>query len=395
MRIGIDASRANIDTLTGVERYAFEICSRIGSQLPNAEIRLYVREPLRSHWPTLPANVTVCVLRWPPRLLWSNIRLAWELFRRPVDVVFFPASAIPAWVQGRVVTTIHDVAFLDHPELYRRPLALVERNLGLRFLHGLVRLVSLNHVNLTEGWYQQRAWQRALLAHTIITVSEYSASRIRYWAAPRVVDVSVSYSAVAVPTERYSIPDRLRGLGVPDRYFLYIGRIEAKKNIRHLIEGYLEYAQNAQGEPVPLVLAGRKEAAEDFNLAAITRDTSAVRYIGPVTETEKWALLQQASALALVSRDEGFGLPTIEAAACRVPVMIARTGALPEILPQAAVIVDPDDTSAMAQGFTHLAKSGAEIEKSVEACARRSLQFTWDNVTQRVRRALESAYLKK
>ena len=87
--------------------------------MPKVRFRLYLREAAHERWGAFPNNVEVCVLRWPPKRLWSQLRLVAEIVRHRTDILFFPSSAIPWWCPGLIVTTIHDVAFERFPELYR------------------------------------------------------------------------------------------------------------------------------------------------------------------------------------------------------------------------------------------------------------------------------------
>ncbi|KKU13980.1 MAG: hypothetical protein UX20_C0008G0002 [Candidatus Magasanikbacteria bacterium GW2011_GWC2_45_8] len=93
MLIGIDASRANNEQKTGVEWYAWALIQEL-KKIISSEHRvvLYTREPLRGELGVLPNNWQEKVLKWPPKRLWTQVRLSWEMYRKAPDVLFVPAQ---------------------------------------------------------------------------------------------------------------------------------------------------------------------------------------------------------------------------------------------------------------------------------------------------------------
>jgi glycosyltransferase involved in cell wall biosynthesis len=99
---------------------------------------------------------------------------------------------------------------------------------------------------------------------------------------------------------------------------------------------------------------------------------------GYVSEGDKVALLSGAEALVYPSRYEGFGLPVLEAMACATPVLTSNVSALPETAGDAALLVDPRDTEAIAAGMTRLLTDGALRERLRVAGVARAARFSWD-----------------
>src|SRR5512133_3808001 len=118
MVIGIDASRAETKLKTGVERYSFEMIRAMRATLPlNAEVVLYSREPLPKELGPWNDKWKNKVLSWPPKYLWTAVRLSWEMWRHAPDVLFEPGYRLPFALPKRAVATIHDATFLEYPEL--------------------------------------------------------------------------------------------------------------------------------------------------------------------------------------------------------------------------------------------------------------------------------------
>lgn len=142
-------------------------------------------------------------------------------------------------------------------------------------------------------------------------------------------------------------------LGLPERYVLWVGLRRPHKNVERLVRAYARYRARATAAP-DLVLWGRpdrRDAAADAAIGELgLRD--AVRCIDRrVSDAEMPLLYNGAAAFVMPSLYEGFGLPPLEAAACGVPVLAARAGALPEVLGDAALFAEPHDTEALAVGL--------------------------------------------
>jgi glycosyltransferase involved in cell wall biosynthesis len=172
----------------------------------------------------------------------------------------------------------------------------------------------------------------------------------------------------------------------PGEYILYVGTIEPRKNLARLVEAYHRACKLA---PAPkLVLAGARgwkfegvfERVETLGLK------DAVIFLGQVPADILPALYNGAVAFAYPSLYEGFGLPPLEAMACGVPVIASDTSSLPEVVGDAGVLVDPNDTDALADALAALLN---DDEKRAELSARglaRARAFSWE---QAARKTLE------
>jgi glycosyltransferase involved in cell wall biosynthesis len=124
MIIGIDASRANHAQKTGVEWYAWHIIEQLKTQ--NTKLKtgeslqfvLYSDTPLIGSLGKLPENWESRVLHWPPKRLWTHVRMSWEMFRNPPDVLFVPAHVVPLIHPKKTVMMVHDIAALQFPHTY-------------------------------------------------------------------------------------------------------------------------------------------------------------------------------------------------------------------------------------------------------------------------------------
>jgi alpha-1,3-rhamnosyl/mannosyltransferase len=172
---------------------------------------------------------------------------------------------------------------------------------------------------------------------------------------------------------------------------LFVGTLEARKNISGLLDAYTRLRVCRPDAP-PLVLAGR---VTDSGRAALARIKAkplgaAVTMLGYVDDDVRRQLYRDARMLVLPSLEEGFGLPVLEAMACGVPVVVSDRGALPEVAGAAAQPVDPEDTEAIADEMERL----LDAEAARDAASRgltQAARYTWSACARAAREAYRAA----
>ena len=160
-----------------------------------------------------------------------------------------------------------------------------------------------------------------------------------------------------------------------DPYVLFVGTPEPRKNLSRLAKAMR--VLRSQGRPHRLVIAGADGWGGE------TPHDPHIQWAGRVTDTELRSLYANASCLALPSLHEGFGLPALEAMASGTPVTAARVGALPEVVGEAAVLVDPLDVRDIARGLERCLVNSAEL---VAKGRLRAAQFTWRQCAEKTAR---------
>ncbi|MCZ7571488.1 MAG: glycosyltransferase family 4 protein [Ardenticatenaceae bacterium] len=253
------------------------------------------------------------------------------------------------------VVTVHDLGYEHFPAAHPR-------------LQGW-------YLRLTTRWHVLAA--RALLADSKATRDDLVA---RYRADP--AKITVVYpgidpehfqpvgdpAAVAAVQARYELPQR---------YFLYVGTLQPRKNLARLIEAF---AAVASPDPeLGLVLAGQRGWLYE-GLVAHTRRLGLegrVHFPGYVPDQALPALLSGAVAFVYPSLFEGFGLPILEAQACRTPVLTSTTSSCPEVAGEAALLVPPTDVAAITAGLRRLLTEPGLRMSLVERGAANVTRFTW------------------
>jgi len=163
------------------------------------------------------------------------------------------------------------------------------------------------------------------------------------------------------------------------RFVLAIGTIEPRKNLPHLVSAFGDLA--ARHADLRLVIAGNDGPARPALDRAIARlDANAqarVDVLGPVTDGERRALLDRASVLAYPSIYEGFGFPILEAMTARVPVVAARSGSIPEVAGDAALLVEPTDEKSLSAQLERVLTDDALRAELIARGHARARTFSW------------------
>jgi glycosyltransferase involved in cell wall biosynthesis len=162
--------------------------------------------------------------------------------------------------------------------------------------------------------------------------------------------------------------------GLPEVYILFLGCIEPRKNVLGLIQAYRQLPAAVRRE-VPLVLAGPfgwKSEAVKTQIGS-----SQTRYLGYVPETDLPGLIRGSATLVYPSFYEGFGFPVAQAMAAGVPVVTSNRSCLPEVVGDAALVVDPDSPEALAAAIERVL-SDSELAKTLASRGQsRAQQYRW------------------
>lgn len=359
MWIGVEASRANRAQRTGVEWYACHLMRELAA-LPEAashQWTAYTETPLRPDLRAWIPGWQERVLRWPPKYLWTQVRLSLEMHFRPPQVLFVPAHVLPRALPEKAVVTVHDVGFKRFPKLYK-PIQVAY------------------HEITTRDIVASKA--------KIITVSEFSKREIieLYGASPNQIEVT----PLGLDTDRYCPQTEEARAAVREKYgldrpfLLFVGRLEEKKNILRLVQGFCE-AMDASNNDALLVLAGMAGHGWGEAKAWLAKHPRGgqVRVLGYLSEADKPALTAAADWYIQASLYEGFGLPVLEAMACETPVLCANAGSLPEVVGSAkALFFDPLKVPEIASRIVDaFALSRPEYLDMVRLGREHAPKFTW------------------
>lgn len=351
--IDIDASRVTMNQRTGTERYSYEVIAALDRIAPaDVSFRLYTNGGCE-RLPPLSPRTTVRDIRLPR--LWTHLRLGPTSWLARPHVLFVPAHVIPI-IHPPTVVTIHDVGYRVFPDTHTN-----RRRLELE---------------LTTRWSVRAA-------RHVLTVSQATKRDLVSWYGVDPERITVTHLGLSEifkpPTDQYLIKDVQARYGLQERsYLMYVGTVQPRKNLTRVIEALA--ITLAAGYEVDLVIAGKRgwlstpieQRAQELGI------THRIHFIGYVPEQELPALLAGALCFVFPSLYEGFGMPVIEAMACGTPVITSTSSALPEVAGDAALLVDPLDTNAIAAAIMQLIDQATLRETLRRRGLDRARLFTWE-----------------
>ncbi len=296
------------------------------------------------------------------RLAWEQLRLPRAVASLGIDVLHSTHHTLPlTGVRCRRVVTIHDVTFLRIPERYPPARRL--------YMQTLTRL-------------------SARVADAIIVPSDAVRDDVRRLLRVPAAKITTVYEAAGaqyVPAEREAALAVARGYGIESPFVLSVGSLEPGKNRARLLRAV--HALRDEGVDARLVIVGQRAWKYDADFALVDELGMRDRVIFPgyVRAEDLPALYSAATAFALPSLYEGFGLPVIEAMACGTPVLTSDRSATAEVAGDAALLVDPHSVDAIRDGLRRLL-SDADLRADLSRRGReRASRFSW-------RRAADETY---
>lgn len=290
-------------------------------------------------------------------LVYSRLLATATLARENVDVFHFPAGNIPTKYRGKRVLTVHDLAVWKHPELFAR----VEKRQA--------RSLTSNALKNVEK---------------IIAVSETTAQDVREIFKVNLKKIKVIYNGIdkrffvsPSPSQIKKLKDKYK---IRKNYILYLGPLEPRKNLTRLIQGFNELKRRYLKQKFCLVLAGKSGwlAKEIRYIATESEYADDIIFTGYIEPDDLTSIFGGAKLFVFPSIYEGFGMPVVEAMACRVPVVCSDTPALKEVAGPAAVLVNPYNIAGLVEAMGKVLSDKNLREDLIEKGLNRAKEFSWE-----------------
>jgi glycosyltransferase involved in cell wall biosynthesis len=353
MRIGFDAKRA-FNNYSGLGNYSRYIISNICRFYPENECFLYTPGILDEELFNRPAGTTVGQPGgiWKKSgSLWRSFRLTDRLHKDSIDLYHGLSNELPYGIQNsgiKSVITIHDLIFLEHPELYQ--------SFNRKIYEKKVR-------------YGTRVASRVIAAseqtkEDIIRFLNVDESRIRvvYQGCHRQFYSRVSEETMQHTRQRF---------GLPSEYLLYVGTIEERKNLLKIVQA-LHHGKT----DFPLVVVGRKTAYFNQVKLFIERNgLSNVYFLDQVQASDLPAIYQGSAGFIYPSSYEGFGIPVLEALNSGVPVITSRGGCLEETAGKGGLLIDPNNQEEMIHAIRQVLEKSALRDRLIREGGAHALKF--------------------
>jgi glycosyltransferase involved in cell wall biosynthesis len=372
IHVGVDAhllSLAESYRSAGINWYVYNLLENLPDVDPEIEYTVFLGERRYAGRPGLRLRLSRLGTHRPwVRILWEQTIQPRVLRETGVNLLHGPAFVGPLFSRCPFVVTVHDLSFVLFPRGFR---------LGNRSYLRLFTRLSLQK------------------ARRVIAVSGSTRDDLvrLYGLPPERIDVVYNgVDSAFRPLPPAQVADFRARHGLPERFMLFVGTLEPRKNVAGLVEAY---ACLPRTRP-PLMLVGGKGWLYDEVFRQIQERGLAgeIHFVGYVPAEELPSWYNAADLFVYPSFYEGFGLPVLEAMACGTPVITSRASSLPEVVGQAALLVDPGDVDALTGALERLLDDGALCEQMRDAGLKQAQRFSWPETArctvQAYRRALLS-----
>lgn len=286
------------------------------------------------------------------RLRYDQWGIRADIHSFETDVVHYPANVGSVIPLDNMIVTIHDMTFFLHPEWYTRERAMYYQWAVARSARNAARIIAVSQVTKND----------------IIEILKTPAEKIE------VVNQGADERfAPASDEEKQTARIKYK---LPDRYVLYYGTIEPRKNLERLIEAWSSIADKIDQH---LVIAGRTgwKTQPIADCANRSPHRARIHLPGFIADDDLPAVISAADVVALTSLYEGFGNAIQEGMACGVPVLTSSNSSMPEVAGGAAVLINPLDVESIAEGLRQLINDPALRASCVSKGNIRARQLSW------------------
>ncbi len=346
------------------------------------------------------------IVAYPNRWLWVA-RKAWERIRprgkalidaraheqdrpaAPPALPRFSLRRLRRWGRGFLERHREATFFGGRYDLYHEPNFLPEPSdcFTISTFHDLSALLHPEwHPAERNAWYQENLERSLKQCQHFLAVSEFTRRQVIHHlgiAPERVTRVYNGTRPDCRPLPPRLVSRRLKRLGLPGKYLLFVGTVEPRKNVLRLLQAYCALPAPLRDE-WPLLLAGpwgwnAAPIADYYHAEAKARG---VRHLGYIADRDLAALYNGARALVYPSLYEGFGLPVVEMMSCGGAVIASTAAALAEVAGGHAHLVEPEDVDGLKAALARIVTDDEWQGSLRKGAVERAGKFTWDRAAQ-------------
>lgn len=398
MRIAIDANELCKPLTNGVKVYTYNVLKQLLAIDHENEYLLYSQDKFtdanfeesisKKH------NFVHKVVPWN-KPFWTYLKLPYQLRKDMPDVLFMPIQTVPfldksisgldSGLMGKIlgpsfsfafrpqkmkiVTTVHDLAFLKFPEYFTswdRAVLKINTRRAVKFSDTIITPSETTRNDIAKYYFHTD------ISNVRVVPSGYDNDTF-YWR-------KITLSDHQVLTERYKINKK---------YILFVGVLQPRKNVSLLVKSFKDIVSK-YGQDVELILAGgngwmSEKIFDDINNSGYSKR---IKVLGEVSLRDLAVLMRGAEVFVLPSLYEGFGLPILEAMASGAPVVTSNVSSMPEVGGDAAVYFDPANRNSLTAAILKILTDGDRRETLRQKGFLRAREFSWKNTAEGIRKVL-------
>ena len=355
LHVGVNAhllSLAESYRSAGISWYIQNLLRCLPDADPEIDYTVFLGEKRYPGAPGLRLRVSSLPTYQPlARIFWEQVLQPWTIRRAGLDLLHGMHLVGPVASACPFVVTVHDLSFLFYPQNFR----------------SLKRL----YLRTVTRWSVQHA-QR------VITISENTKRDVMrvYGISPEKVDmIYYGLDPIFRPLPDEQVAEFRSRRGLPERFLLFVGTLEPRKNVARLVEAY---ARLPKPRPALMLVGGKGWLYDEIFARVEALDLSGeVIFAGYVPGEDLPWWYNAADLFVYPSVYEGFGLPPLEAMACGTPVVASNASSLPEVVGEAGQLVPPDDTTALTEVLGQVLADAALRESMRQAGLAQAAKFSW------------------
>jgi glycosyltransferase involved in cell wall biosynthesis len=348
MKVGVSARMLLPGELEGIGRFTFETLSEMARSHPEVEFILFFDRPFdRKYLPY--SNMKGVTIYLPTRLpillwIWLEILLPFFLWIYSIDVLYAPDNFLSLRTNVPTLLVCHDIVYCHYPESINKRWISFYRKYMPKYLDKAFKVASVSQFVKDD------------------LISSLNVDKHK---------IEVVYNALP----NRIVSERKDDFKFGFQYFIYIGSIHPRKNIRNLIDGFKQFSKSSKHN-IKLILVGRM-AWDTDEITDKMNGSDEIFHLNNVSDDQVYGLIKNSLGLVYVSNFEGFGIPILEGFHCEVPVITSNVASMPEVAGKAALLVDPSNIEEISNAFKAISTDKELSYYLVNEGRKRIKDFNW------------------